>query len=47
MSYTKPQLMGFAALVSIQTSGQNAKTQSVVEIQSPHFPSEPAYEADE
>jgi hypothetical protein len=47
MTYTKPQLKGFAAISAIQTSGVNAKTQSALEQGSTTKHTQPAYEADE
>jgi hypothetical protein len=46
MTYTKPKLNGFAAITAIQTTGQNAKTQSFFE-PGHSAKTQPAYEADE
>ena len=46
MNYQKPGLVGYSAISTVQTSGQNAKTMSKNELGN-GLPSQPAYEADE
>jgi len=46
MTYTRPQLVGYSAIATIQETGQNAKIADPNEPQTV-FPSDPAYEADE
>ena len=47
MTYTKPLLNSFPAITAIQLTGNNAKTQSVLEQGSLTKHTQPAYEADE